>query len=119
MNKMFKKVILGMLILGCSNIAMANDGGFKNYSELINKQYSKNIEIIQGIKDAELEIEKSGELLILEIEIEAEKTLGNKDILKSIDPIISDAINHIKEDYNNNIRLVVERDDYIIKSESL
>ena len=121
MKNNLKKLMAGIFILAGSSVAMADDGGegFENYSEILNKQYRENFKAIKGLEEAEFEMEESGNLIVVEVETEAQKSMTDQTLLDAIDPIVEKAMAQIKEDYENRIRLVVERDDRIIRSESI
>lgn len=116
-----KKLMAGIFILAGSSVAMADDGGdrFENYTEILNKQYRESLETIEGIREAELEVEGAGDLIVVEVETEARKDMSDQGLLDAIDPIVDRVLAQIREDYDNKVRLVVERDDRIIRSESI
>lgn len=116
-----KKAVADIFILAGSSVAMA-DGGedrFENYSELLNKQYRESFESIEGIREAEVELEGAGELIVVEVETEVKKDMTDQVLLDAIDPVVEKVLAQIREDYDNKVRLVVERDDRIIRSESI
>lgn len=121
MKNNLKKVMAGIFILAGSSVAMAGEGGdrFENYSELLNKQYRESFEAIEGIREAELEVEEAGDLIVLEVEAEAKKDMTDEVLLDVIDPVVDRILIQIREEYDNKVRLVVERGDRIIRSESI
>lgn len=119
--KNLKKLMAGIFILAGSSLAMAHDGEerYEDYSELLNKQYRESFRMIEGLQDAEFEVEEAGDLIVLELETEARKSMEDEVLLKAIDPIVDRASTQLKEDFDNKIRVVIERDDRIIRSESI
>ncbi len=119
--KNLKKLMAGLFILAGSSMAMAHDGEerYEDYSELLNKQHRESFKMIEGLQDAEFEIESAGDLIVLELETEARRDMGDATLLKAVDPIVDRAVLQIKEDFDNKVRVVVERDDRIIRSESI
>lgn len=116
-----KKLMAGVFILAGSSMAMADDGEdrFENYSELLNKQYRESFEALEGVREAELEVEGAGSLIVLEVETEAKKDMTDQVLLDTIDPVVDRVLAQIEEDYDNKVRLIVERDDRIIRSEGI
>ncbi len=116
-----KKAVAGIFILAGSSVAMADDGGdrFENYSEILEKQYRESFQTIEGIREVELEVEGAGDLIVLEVETEARRDMTDEVLLDAIDPVVEKVLTQIREDYDNKVRLVVERDDRIIRSESI
>ncbi len=85
-----KKAVVGIFILAGSSVAMA-DGGedrFERYSELLNKQYRGSFETIDGIREAEVEVEGAGDLIVVEVETEAKKDMTDEVLLDAIDPVV-------------------------------